>query len=502
GHPPLLIGERLNPTGRKALAAALKVRAWDEVVALGRAQEEEGAAALDVNVGLPGGSEPELLQGAVRALGAQLGSPLVLDSADPLALSAALPEYPGRALINSVNGRPESLAAVLPLAKKYGAAVVALTLDGKGIPPQAEERVDVARRILAAAEEVGLSRDDVVVDCLTLTAGAAEAGPEETLKAVRQVKTLGLATALGISNISHGLPAREALNSTFLAMALAAGLDAVIANPAGTLIKETLLAGALITGRDPGAKRYIATFAAQATPPPVKGEVRWEGEGGRGPQIDLQAALRQGEKETLVQGVKAALAAGRAPLELLDSELLPALRQVGEMYARGEYFLPQLLLSAEAMEAALQLIEPALGGSAGASAGRIALATVAGDIHDIGKNIVAALLRANGFQVLDLGRDVPPEKVVAAARDGVDAVGLSALMTTTLPSLEETLRAVKRAVPHLPVLVGGAVVTSEYAERIGADGYAADAVGAVELARRLLSRTHPSSKGGEKNGHA
>lgn len=496
-HPPLLIGERINPTGRKALAAALKSRAWDEVVALGRSQEEEGAGALDVNVGVPGGPEPELLRGAVGALAARLGSPLVLDSANPEALAAALPEYPGRALINSVSGRPESLAAVLPLAKKYGAAVVALTLDERGIPPRAEERVRVAQRIIASAEKAGLRREDVLVDCLTLTAGAAEATPLETLRAVRLAHDLGLSTLLGVSNVSHGLPGRETLNSAFLAMALAAGLDAVIANPAGLRIKETLLAGAVLTGRDPGAKRYVETLAgsapaAAATPTAGQhaGARRWE-------EASLGWALSTGEKELLVRGVKQALATGRDPLEILNAELLPALNAVGEKYARGEYFLPQLLLSAEAMEAALKLLEETIGVAGAARAGRVALATVAGDIHDIGKNIVAALLRANGFQVLDLGRDVPVAKVVAATESGVDAVGLSALMTTTLPSLEETVRAVKKAAPHLPVMVGGAVVTAEYAQSIGADGYAADGVGAVALARRLVTRRDGTSGKGE-----
>ncbi|BCV24528.1 homocysteine S-methyltransferase family protein [Gelria sp. Kuro-4] len=501
GCPPLLIGERINPTGKKALATALKARAWDEVVALGRSQEEEGAGALDVNVGLPGGPEPELLRDAVRALGAQLGSPLVLDSANPQALAAALPEYPGRALINSVSGRPESLAAVLPLAKKYGAAVVALTLNEQGIPPRAEERVAVARRIVAAAEQAGLARQDVLVDCLTLTAGAAEAGPRETLRAVRLAKDLGLSTLLGVSNVSHGLPGRETLNSTFLAMALAAGLDAVIADPASTRIKETLLAGAALTGRDPGAKRYIETVAGKAPAAPKGGEVAREGEVNRSKGANLGQALRRGEKDALVRGVQEELAAGRDPLELLNTDLLPALGQVGEMYARGEYFLPQLLLSAEAMEAALGLLERAIGTAGVARAGRVALATVAGDIHDIGKNIVAALLRANGFQVVDLGRDVPPEEVVAAVAGGVDAVGLSALMTTTLPSLEQTVQAVKRAAPHLPVMVGGAVVTEEYARSIGADGYAADGVGAVALARQLIARAQ-QSKEVETDAHA
>lgn len=500
GHPPLLIGERINPTGKKALAAALKARAWDEVVALGRAQEEEGAQALDVNVGLPGGPEPELLQGAVRALAAQLSSPLVLDSANPRALAAALPEYPGRALINSVNGRPESLAAVLPLAKKYGAAVVALTLDEKGIPPRAEERVAVAQKIVAAAEKAGLSREDVLVDCLTLTAGAAEAPPEETLRAVRLIKDLGLSTLLGVSNISHGLPERDAINSAFLAMALAAGLDAVIANPASARIKETLLAGAVLTGRDPGAKRYIEILAGKEQADPTSGKAAREGGTARTEEMSLGRALRLGEKEALVKGVRQALTAGRDPLELLNAELLPALSAVGEMYARGEYFLPQLLLSAEAMEAALKLLAEAIGTSAVARAGRVALATVAGDIHDIGKNIVAALLRANGFQVVDLGRDVPVERVVAAAKDGVDAVGLSALMTTTLPSLEETVRAVKKVAPHLPVMVGGAVVTEEYAKSIGADGYAPDGVGAVALAQRLIAQAKRKEEA--KDGHA
>lgn len=500
GHPPLLIGERINPTGKKSLAAALTARNWDEVVALGRTQEEEGAQALDVNVGLPGTSEPELLKGAVRALAVQLSSPLVLDSANPRALAAALPEYPGRALINSVNGRPESLAAVLPLAKKYGAAVVALTLDEKGIPPRAEERVAVAQKIVAAAEKAGLSRGDVLVDCLTLTAGAAEALPQETLRAVRLVKDLGLSTLLGVSNVSHGLPERDAINSAFLAMALAAGLDAVIANPASARIKETLLAGAVLTGRDPGAKRYIEIMAGKAPADPALRKAAREGETARTQEMSLGRALRLGEKDALIKGVEQALAAGCDPLELLNAELLPALSAVGEMYARGEYFLPQLLLSAEAMEAALKLLAEAIGTSTVARAGRVALATVAGDIHDIGKNIVAALLRANGFQVVDLGRDVPVEKVAAAVMDGVDAVGLSALMTTTLPSLEETVRAVKKVAPHLPVMVGGAVVTAEYAKSIGADGYAADGVGAVALARRLIAQAKRKEEA--KDGHA
>jgi 5-methyltetrahydrofolate--homocysteine methyltransferase len=492
-HLPLLIGEGINPTGKKRLAAALKARAWEEVVALGYSQEKAGAGALDVNVGLPGEPEEELLCGAVKALAARLTSPLVLDSANPAALAAALPEYPGRALVNSVNGSPESLEQVLPLAKHYGAAVVALTLDEKGIPRTAEDRFRVARRIMEAAKKAGLSSQDILVDCLALTAGAAEASPMETLRAIRLVKELGLGTILGISNVSHGLPERETLNGTFLAMALAAGLDAVIANPESSQVQKVLMAGAVLTGRDPGAQRYLEGYAAAVTP-------AGDGAIAKKENPDLGLALLVGNKGALTQGVRAALARGEDPLELLHAELLPALNQVGEKYARGEYFLPQLLLSAEAMEAAFGLLEQALGSFVSGQAGRVVLATVAGDIHDIGKNIVAALLRANSFQVLDLGRDVSPEKIVAAAQAGADVVGLSALMTTTLPSLERTVHALKAAVPHVPVMVGGAVVTAEYAAGIGADGYAADGVGAVALARRLCTAKSDSERRKKQDG--
>lgn len=497
---PVAIGERLNPTARRKLAEAVRAGEFGVYREEARAQVAAGAQVLDVNVGVPGVDESVALRAAVQAVEAAVPVPLSIDSTDPRALAAGLEAFHGRALLNSVNGKEESLAEVLPLAKRYGAAVLGLALDERGIPAKAEERLAVARRIVAAAEAAGLRREDVLLDCLVLAAGAQQAEVAETLRAVRLVREeLGVGTALGISNVSHGLPGRPVLNATFLAMALGAGLDAAIVNPLDNRVWEVLRAGAVLVNRDRHAKAYLAAQPREEAAPPAPAtsavmsaatELAVSATPGAVPPAGWSAALYQavvaGEAERTPNLVAKALAEA-PPLAVIDQAVVPALEEVGRRYETGEYFLPQLMLSAEAARAAFAELKPRLAQeSAGARQGTVVLATVAGDIHDIGKNIVAVMLENRGFRVVDLGRDVPAARIVEAARqERAELVGLSALMTTTMTGMGRVIEALKAAGVPAKVMVGGAVVTEEFARQIGADGYGRDAVAAVRLARRL-----------------
>ena len=475
-----VIGERVNPTGKKRFQQALLEEDLDYILDVAVAQEDAGADILDVNVGFPGVDEVSMLPRVVKKLQSAVSIPLQLDSSDPAALEAGLRVYNGKAAVNSVNGDPEVLVRVLPIVKKYGAAVVGLTLDKTGIPKTAGERVAVAERILEAALAHGIPREDLWIDCLTLTVSAQQEQAEETLKAVRAVRhELGLQTVLGVSNISFGLPVRSLITQTFLIRAMHAGLTLSILNPNQREMMDAVAAFRVLSGEDGECRAYVERFAAAAEttrPAAPAGD------------LTLEDAILRGLKTDAARLAKAALET-ETELALVEGTLIPALDRVGTDYEAGRAFLPQLLSAAQAAQAVFEVIRTAMAekGSAPVKTGRLIIATVQGDIHDIGKNIVKTVLENYGYEVLDLGRDVAPEIIVnTAAERGVRLVGLSALMTTTLPAMEETVRQL-RLLPEPPeIMVGGAVVTPEYARSMGADHYAGDARQAVHIAKEVL----------------
>ncbi len=474
-----VIGERLNPTGKKALQAALRAHDMDFVLREAIREEEQGAEVLDVNMGLPDIDEPAMLAEAVREIQAVTDLPLQLDSASPEALERAARIYNGKPLLNSVNGKRESLAAVLPIAKKYGCAVLGLTLDENGIPKDAAARLEIARRIVTAAEAAGLRREDVFIDCLMMTVSAQPDQARETIKAISLVKReLGVKTVLGVSNVSFGLPARPLINRTMLAMALASGLDAPIMNPGDAGMTETVAAARLLLEQDADSKEYIAKYGEAAPVPAAPAKEA-------PPQIGY--AIARGLKDEAAKAA-ALLLADRPPLAVVEKEIIPALDAVGKDYESGKIFLPQLIKSAEAAKAAFEVLRAKLARE-GAKAGKgkkIVIATVHGDIHDIGKNIVKVILENYNFDVTDLGRDVPPQRVAEAVKEtGAELVGLSALMTTTVASMKETIELLRRECPAVKVIVGGAVLTESLAEYTGADRYAKDAMETVRHAGEL-----------------
>lgn len=485
GAPCAVIGERINPTGKKAYSAELREGKTAYIRREAQEQMAAGAALLDVNCGAPGVDEPAALERAVFAVTGVAAAPLVLDSSDPFALERGLKAADGKVLINSVSGEEKSLRTILPLAKKYGAAVIALALDEGGIPESAAGRLAVARKILAAALEAGLPREDVVIDCLTLTVSAEQKSAPQSLKALRLVKEeLGLATVLGVSNISFGLPVRPVLSATFFAMALEAGLAAAIVNPKDERMMDAYRAAMVLLGGDPRAEEYIAHYGKMVAAPAAPAAVTAEA----GIRERLAAAIIEGDREGIVPLVEAALDEGLAPLQVSNEGLLPGLEEVGRRFGKNQVFLPQVMLSAETMQAAFRRLKQEMAGTA-ASLGKILMATVEGDIHDIGKNIVCTLLENHGFEVIDLGKNVPAARIVEQARAlQVDAVGLSALMTTTLNQMQVTIGQLRAAGVRVFTLVGGAVVTQEYADSIGADLYADDALEAVARIKALL---HP-----------
>ena len=475
-----VIGERINPTGKKRFQQALREGDIDYIVLRGVEQQDAGADILDVNVGLPGLDEPEMMRRTVRALQAAVDLPLQIDSSDPKAIEAGLRACCGKAVVNSVNGKAEVLETVLPLCKKYGAAVVGLCMDENGIPQDWRGRVAIARRILDAALAHGVAKEDVFIDCLTLTVSAQQEQAVETLRAVRAVKEeLGLHTVLGVSNISFGLPARETITRSFLTQAMYAGLDLPIVNPNQSAMMDAVAAFRVLSGQDRDSEDYIRRFAAApAEAAPVQ----------NGGEISLGEAIMRGlPREAAALTAKALEEMDE--LETVERLLIPALDRVGERYERGEIFLPQLMKAASAACAGFDLIKTRIakrGGSA-VSKGKIVLATVRGDIHDIGKNIVRVVLENYGYTVIDLGRDVPSETIVeTAVREKVKLVGLSALMTTTVASMAETIAALRRSGHDCAVMVGGAVLTEEYAAQIGADYYARDAKQSADIAKKVL----------------
>ena len=497
-----VVGERINPTGKKRFQQALRDGDMNYILEQAVSQAEAGAQILDVNVGAPGVDEPALMEQVVKALQSVVSLPLQLDSSHAEALERGLRVYNGKPIVNSVNGEPEVLEKVLPLCKKYGAAVVGLAIDERGIQPKAEDRVAIARRIKKAALEAGIPQEDIYIDCLTLTASAQQEDVLATVEALHTCKTeLGVRTILGVSNISFGLPCRPYLNTTFLTMAMYAGLDLAIMNPSSEEMMAAVYAYNVLTNRDKQSGRYIARYADQvpasaalakamqdkaASGVPAAAEAA--GPAVSGPYAPLMKAVEQGLKGEAAACTKALLAE-KEPLELVDEALIPALDIVGVKYEKGKLFLPQLLQAASAAQSAFDEIKTAIAqrGGAGASKGRIVLATVKGDVHDIGKNIVKVILENYGFEVIDLGRDVPVETVVETVREkDVHLVGLSALMTTTLKSMEETIAALHAAKLDCKVMVGGAVLTPEYAEKIGADWYAKDAKQSADIAKEFF----------------
>ena len=475
-HGPVVIGERINPTGKKRMQEALRTGDVNYLLKEAVNQSAAGAAVLDVNVGLGGVDEAAWMERAVSAIQGVCTCPLQLDTADPEALARGLRAYNGKALINSVSGKQEVMDQVFPLAKRYGGTVVALLLDEEGIPDTAEGRVAIARRIMAEAARYGIAKRDLVMDALTMTVSTGERNALVTLETLRRCREeLGVRTVLGVSNISFGLPQREKLAGPFLTLALGAGLDAAILNPLSEAMMDAWQAALTLTGRDKGCRAYLERFAGAA---PVKS--------GTQAAFSLEEAVRRGLRAEAERAARERLSEGEAPMDLVEKRLLPALTQVGDGYEAGTLFLPQLLMSAEAAQGAFALVQQALGEKSTGMRrqGRIALATVEGDIHDIGKNIVKVLLESYGFEVLDLGKNVKPEQVLAAVQaEKLHMVGLSALMTTTVPAMERTIALLRREAPDCRVVVGGAVLTPELAAAIGAHAYARDAMDTVRFAR-------------------
>lgn len=477
---PRIIGERINPTGKKLFKEALRNNDTGYILNQAIEQIRAGADILDVNVGLPEIDEKAMMIKAVKEIQSVTDAPLQIDSTIPEVLEAALRIYNGKPIVNSVNGEESSLETVLPLVKKYGAAVVGLTLDKNGIPPKAEQRFAIAEKILKRAMYYGIPKEDVFIDCLTLTASAEQEAVMETLRALGRVKKeLGLKTVLGVSNISFGLPNRPLINQNFLTMALTYGLDLPIINPNVDAMTGAVRAYKLLANIDKNSFDFIAAYNSAAV---QKTENKDEN------NISLEYAVENGLKDESAKAT-AELLKIADPMEIINGALIPALDKAGEQFEKGTIFLPQLILTAGAAQAAFGVIREKMisENSSPVSKGKIVLATVKGDIHDIGKNIVKVLLENYGYTVIDLGKDVPCEEVVRAALEHrVKLVGLSALMTTTLKSMEETIRLLRESGSECKVVVGGAVLTPEYAEKIGADFYAKDAKESCDIAKLVI----------------
>ena len=493
GFPIRIIGERINPTGRKAMAAELREGNLATVKHDALAQQEAGAAILDVNAGVPGIDQPALMTRLVEELSQLVTLPLSIDTTDPETLEAGLRIYPGRALVNSVSAEPERLEKFLPIAKKYGAAVLCLPLAPGGLPVDARERVDTVKKIIDAAMALGFRRRDLLLDALTTTLAANAAAAADVLETLRLYgEELALPVSMGLSNISHGLPRRDLMNAQFFAMAATRGMCVPILNPLDPMMNEAVSAVQALLGHDRQGLAYSRRFAGQAASAapaakPAQVAVANQSPAADLPLAQLQQAIIQGEKEAVPGYVQASVAAGHDAAYIIDNGLTAAMNRLGEDFGTGRCFLPQVLLAAEALKQGFAALKEALPASKTESLGKVMLATVVGDIHDLGKNIVAALLENNGFEIIDLGKDVPVARIVAAAQEHQpDIIGLCALMTTTLPQIDRSIAALKAAGIGARTMVGGAVLTPEYAKKAGADEYAADAVVAVALAKGLV----------------
>ena len=480
GKKPLIIGERINPTGKKRLKQALKEHDIDYILKEGITQQEKGAHILDVNVGLPDINESEMMKEVVTELQSVTSLPLQIDTVDAEAMEAAMRIYNGKPMVNSVNGKQESMDAVFPLIKKYGGVAVGLTLDEEGIPSTAEGRIRIAGKIIREAEKFGIKKKDLVIDVLAMTVSSDPEGAKVTLEALKGVREkYGVCTVLGVSNISFGLPSRPVINAHFYTMAMQAGLSAGIVNPSSEEMMRSYYAYCALTDPDPNFEAYIQRFGGTDTAAP---------KGKKDSELTLQAAIEKGLKEEAKEAATELLLT-LAPLEIIDSHLIPALDAVGKGFEKGTVFLPQLLMSADAAKIAFGVLKEHLAASGGSEKKKqkVILATVKGDIHDIGKNIVKVLLENYSFDVRDLGKDVDPELIVQTAVDeDIRLVGLSALMTTTVASMEETIRLLRREKPDCKVMVGGAVLNQEYADMIGADFYGKDAMQSVYYAQNVF----------------
>lgn len=502
-----VIGERINPTGKKKMKEALRSGNHDYVMGEAIAQTEAGAQMLDVNAGLPEIDERATMVELVSELQGVTMLPLQIDAAEPAVIEAAVRSYPGKALINSTNGKEETLAAVLPIAKHYGCAIVGLTLDEEGIPATAEGRIAVARKIVAATDAIGIPRQDVVIDCLCMAASTDQTAPRAILDAISGVKRElpGVRTVLGLSNISFGLPFRPLVNATFLAGAFAAGLDMAIMNPLVQRMMDVVNSWRVLSGEDESAQSYVANYVNRSDAAPGAGAAgagaAAAGAGGAGepgagagtspqsPAEEARALVLAGRKGPMPEVIGRILA-DHDVLYAINEVLIPALDEVGVRFEKGTFFLPQLMASAEAAKAGFNVLKEANAGSEGEAVpakGKIVICTVHGDIHDIGKNIVRMLLENYGYDVVDLGRDVPPEAVVeAVVKDHVELVGLSALMTATVPAMAETIELLHKEAPWCKTVVGGAVLNPEYAQMVGADYYAKDATETARIAAEVL----------------
>jgi 5-methyltetrahydrofolate--homocysteine methyltransferase len=480
-----VVGERINPTGKATFKQALRDGDLDYILKVAVEEVDAGADILDVNLGLPDIDEKEMMVKVIKELQGILDIPLQIDSSDPEVIEEALRYYNGTAIVNSVNGEAEVLEKTLPAVKKYGAAVIGLTMDVDGIPDTAEGRFAIAERIVAKAAEHGISRDKIIIDCLTLTASAQQEGVKETLKALKMVKEkLGVKTTLGVSNVSFGLPARPVLNRTFLSMALFQGLNLPIIDPNDGEMMAAIKAAAVLNNIDQGAAQYIEYMAAAENEAEAA-----EPEEQQKQDSDLQSVIVKGLKSEAARLTKALLKEKDA-LDVVNQYLIPALDIVGERYEKGEIFLPQLVQSAETVKEAFSVLKEELARTGGRdiTKGKIVMATVKGDVHDIGKNIVKTVLENYGYQIIDLGRNVNIKEVVKAVKENqVKLLGLSALMTTTVKNMEKTIKAVRKEVLDCKIMVGGAVLTSDYAEMIEADFYARDAKKAVEIAKQVFA---------------
>ncbi|MBP2634800.1 MAG: metH 12 [Firmicutes bacterium] len=485
---PVIIGERINPTGRKALAADIKEGNFITVKKDALAQIKAGAAILDVNMGVPGINQVATMKQAIEDLSTLVDAPLAIDTTDPATLEVALKAYPGRALINSITAETERMEAFFPLAKKFGAAVLCLPIADSGVPMTAVDRVAVAKKLIATAQEYGLNRDDLLLDALVMTVATDAQAAAETLQTLKLYREqLGCPSVMGLSNVSFGLPRRDLMNAAFCAMALDAGLDAPILNPFDPLMQDIWSAAVALSGRNPQAvieysKKYVALPAGAAPSLPAE------------TSADILTQIRQcvinGETTGVAPLVRQALAENHTPLTITEQALTAAMNEVGQAFGKGLCFLPQVLLSAETMRTAFNTIKEELPAHQTQSLGTVLLATVKGDIHDLGKNIVAALMENNGFTVIDLGKDVDAETIVAAAKQHhPQIVGLCALMTTTLPQIDIAIAALKADGFSGKTIVGGAVLTENYARQAGADAYAANGIDAVNIAKQLLA-TH------------
>ena len=487
GKKFIVIGERLNPTGKKLLQKALREGDTDYLLKEAVKQQEQGADILDLNAGLPDIDEPAVLTHALTEIQGVVNLPIQIDSSNPQALESAARVYNGKPILNSVNGKSSSLESVLPVAKKYGTCVLGLTLDDKGIPELAEERLAIARLIVDMAESIGIPRCNILIDCLTLTASAQQKLVPETLRAVRLVRDeLGVKTVLGLSNVSFGLPRRPLVNRTMMMAAIMNGLDSAIINPGDPDLKETLMAWNLLSGNEQDMQNYISycelhpaatTSSSQAVTAKTESAVK-----------NLSGAIIRGLKEESAEMTRELLKTSK-PLEIIENNIVPALDTVGKDYESGKLFLPQLIKSAEAAKSAFEVLSLDMGRneSTGKAKGPVILATVYGDVHDIGKNIVRTIFENYNYDVIDLGKDVPPEKIVEAVKSrSVNVVGLSALMTTTVASMKETITKLKESCPDVKVIAGGAVLTPELANYAGADFYARDAMEGVRILSSLL----------------